>query len=147
MSVSTVDIAVNYKDNQCSEYGMQVLSEQVAAAESKHAEPYSVVSAINASGYSISTGRPTGIFVMDGYTKIGSGGSVFFAVLKDGTPVIDTGKSFDNYKDNVQQAVAGTKMLVKNGEITVNNNSENIYRMTPIGIRPYRASPNMSRLR
>lgn len=116
-SVSTVQLAVNYKDNQCEKYGMQKLSEQVAAAEKNHAEPYTVAAAINASFYDMDIGFPYGAFIMDGNVKIDTGGAAFFAVLKDGTPIIAEGRDYKQYKGNIQHAVSGNPLLIKDGRI------------------------------
>ena len=94
--VSTLDyknhddlhIIANYKNNQCDTYGMQKVSEQVAYTEAKHeGEDYRIVNAVNASGFNMTTGRPTGIFVMDGvdYTyPVYNPKYPFFAVLDTG---------------------------------------------------------------
>ena len=39
-TVPTVQFYANYKDNQCEEWGMQTLSEQVAAIEANYEEPF-----------------------------------------------------------------------------------------------------------
>ena len=88
-SVDTVKFYANYKDNQCATWGMQTLSEQVAAIEANYEEPFKVVAGLNASYYNTTTGAPTGAFVMEGVDASTSGDSyAFFAVLKDGTVMI-----------------------------------------------------------
>ncbi|MBQ7595366.1 MAG: phosphodiester glycosidase family protein, partial [Clostridia bacterium] len=133
--VSTVGIAVNYKDNQCDNYGMQVLSKQVAAAERNHAEPYSVVASINASFYDTTTGVPYGLFIMDGKAKVSSVESrPFFAILKDGTPIIRYSKDYKKYKANIYQALNGWDMLVYEGVPTYSTPEHDTYPSTVVGI-------------
>lgn len=128
--VSTVDvhnhddlhIIANYKDNQCEEYGMQKVSEQVAATEAKHeGEDYRIVNATNATGFNMTTGRPTGVFVMEGVDYTPPGYNVtypFFAVLKNGDTIIAPMSEYDTtYKGQIQEAVAGFKFLVRDGEV------------------------------
>lgn len=131
----SLGIAVNYKDNQCNTYGMQVLSKQVAAAERNHSEPYTVVASINASFYDMTNGRPEATFIMDGKVKIsGTGGYPFFAVLKDGTPVIGKSSEFETYKSRIYQALTGRYMLVYNGVIQYTTPEHDTYPSTVIGI-------------
>ncbi|MBQ7595154.1 MAG: phosphodiester glycosidase family protein [Clostridia bacterium] len=141
LSVDTVQIAANYKDNQFSNYGMQILSEQVSAAERKHAEPYNVIAAVNASHYNMETGYPEGCFIMDGNVIKDTGGYAFFAILKDGTPVIGYGREYNNYKGNIQQGLSGSLVLIKDGRInstdgqTIDNGTYNVINpRTTIGI-------------
>ena len=63
-TLDTVKVMANYMDNQNAVYGMQTLSDQVAAMEAKHPEPFKVVAGVNAAYYNITNGKPLGAFVM-----------------------------------------------------------------------------------
>ena len=144
--VSTLDyknhddlhIIANYKNNQCDTYGMQKVSEQVAYTEAKHAgEDYRIVNAVNASGFNMTTGRPTGIFVMDGvdYTyPVYNPKYPFFAVLDTGEAIIVPMSDYEKYKGHIKEAVAGFKFLVQNGEIPPEVPSSGYAPRTTIGL-------------
>ena len=77
MSVDTVKLFTSYKDMDNTTYGMSKLTEQVAAFDKKAAagdEYYhgTVVAGINASYYNMTTGKPSGVFVMNGNDVTGS---------------------------------------------------------------------------
>ena len=118
-----VNIYANYKDNQCAQLGMQKLSDQVAAAEAKHVgENYSVVASCNGAFYNMVNGQPIGAFVMNGVDATNTEDPrlytmAFFAVLKDGTPIIAYGSEYDSYKGRMQEAVAGRYRLIEKGKI------------------------------
>ena len=62
-----LEVRTNYKDNQCEEFGMQKLTEQLAAAQEKHPETdYNVIGGVNGDYYEMSNGRPLYTFMMDG---------------------------------------------------------------------------------
>ena len=131
-----VNIYANYKDNDPSAgWGMQRVMEQMAAAQAKHSNPddpehyienYYTVVGVNADFYNMSTGKPTGALVMEGVTYSEGNGKNFFAILKDGTPVIGTADQWATYKDNIAEAVGGSIMLVQNGQSVVGH-TENYY--------------------
>ena len=125
-----VDVYANYKDNQCETFGMQKLTEQMAAAQAKHSNPddsdnyienYNVVAGVNGDFYNMTTGRPTGAFVMEGAVVNTANNRPFFAILKDGTPVIGANNTdWNTYVDadgnsTVVEAVGGSQVLVKDG--------------------------------
>ncbi len=90
--------------------------------ESEHyIENFNVITGINASGFNMSTGEPSGLMIMHGDVYHNIDGNGFFGILKDGTPVIATMEEYNTkYKGNVQEAVAGFgTMLVKNGEMAI----------------------------
>ena len=84
---------VAYKDMQNDVYGMDKLSNMVACANQKYSDPsnpqfiseyYSVVSACNGDGYNMTTGEPSGVFIMGGNVKkdwVMSSNPVFLAIL------------------------------------------------------------------
>ncbi len=127
---ATVDITrddltmyANYADNDPSQgWKMSTVSSQMIAAQNKHSNPddpdnyipnYNVVVGQNANFYNMSTGEPGGLFVMEGITY--KTGGNFFAILKDGTPVIGTDADYAIYAEQIQEAVGGGQILVKDG--------------------------------
>ena len=142
MSVDTVKLFTSYKDMDNNSYGMSKLTEQVAAFEKKAAagdEYYhgTVVAGINASYYNMTTGKPSGVFVMNGNDVTGGEKSAYFAVLKDGTVKIGNAGEYESDKGNIQEALGIFKMLVYNNEIVLSdadkNNTQKYPRQT-IGI-------------
>ena len=116
----TLDIYCNYKDNQNETFGMATLKEQVASAKLKHdGENYRVVAAQNAAIYNMTTGRPKGAFVMMGNDvsdETEGNKYPFFAILKDGTPMIGFPDEYSQYKGSLKEAVGGVHVLVQNGK-------------------------------
>lgn len=130
---SDVSIYANYKDNECGTWGMQRVTDQMAAAQAKHSNPddsenyianYNTIVGVNADFYNMSTGEPSGALIMEGvkYHELGSG-SNFFGILKDGTPVIGNYTDWNACKDNLQEAVGGSVLLVKDGKSVVEDSS------------------------
>ena len=75
--ISRDDVIVQtaYKDAQCTDFGMDKLTNQMAAANAKYSdknndafisEYYQAVVGTNGDFYNMTTGQPTGAFVMDG---------------------------------------------------------------------------------
>ncbi len=142
MSVDTVKLFTSYKDMDNNSYGMSKLTEQVAAFDKKAAagDVYyhgTVVAGINASYYNMTTGKPSGVFVMNGNDVTGGEKSAYFAVLKDGTVKIGNAGEYESDKGNIQEALGIYKMLVYNNEIVLSdadkNNAQKYPRQT-IGI-------------
>ena len=142
MSVDTVKLFTSYKDMDNTTYGMSKLTEQVAAFDKKAAagdEYYhgTVVAGINASYYNMTTGKPSGVFVMNGNDVTGSERSAYFAVLKDGTVKIGNAGEYEADKGNIREALGIYKMLVFDGNIVLSdadkNNAQKYPRQT-IGI-------------
>ena len=130
MSVDTVKLFTSYKDMDNNTYGMSKLTEQVAAFNQKAAagdEYYqgTVVAGINASYYNMQTGKPSGVFVMNGNDVTGGEKSAYFAVLKDGTVKIGNAGEYDADKGNIQEALGIYKMLVYDGEIVLSDADQN----------------------
>ena len=135
MSVDTVQVKANYLNNQNAVFGMQTLSEQVAAMEANYAEPFKVVAGINASYYNTTTGQPTGAFVMEGKDASASGDSyAFFAVLKDGSYMIGAKGEYSKYKDQMQEAIGGYQHIVKNGAVTAGLDKTTLYPRQTLGL-------------
>ncbi len=122
-----VSVYANYNNNDPSQgWAMSSVSSQMKAAEERHSDPedtehyienYSAIVGINASGYNMSTGAPSGILVMEGEKFNSTNGWPFFAILDDGTPIITS--DYDTYADRIAEAVEGfSPILVENGELT-----------------------------
>ena len=136
-TVDTVEVYANYKDNQCSEWGLQTLSEQVAAMEANYEEPFTVVAGINASYYNTTTGKPTGAFVMEGVdvtTEAEGNNYAFFAVLKDGTYMIGNKGEYSSYKGQIKEAIGGYVHIVKDGAVVSGLDSTTKYPRQTIGL-------------
>ncbi|MBR6514807.1 MAG: phosphodiester glycosidase family protein, partial [Clostridia bacterium] len=125
MSVDTVKLFASYKNMDPTVYGMSKLTEQVAAFNNKAAagDPYyqgTVVAGINSSYYNMTTGKPTGTFVMNGIdvTNEAEGNSrSFFAVLNDGSVMIGGKGEYSSYKGQIKEAIGGYFHIVKDGQV------------------------------
>lgn len=120
-----------YKDGQP---GMSKLTEQVAFANQYYSDPnnplylsdyYNVVSGVNASFYNMQTGQPSGVCFVDGVDFGTDAYPAFFAILKDGTAVMDDRGNKGNYTGDraIWQAVGGSQWLVRDGEDVTANTS------------------------
>ena len=127
-----VIVQTSYKDQYVNkQFGMEKLTTQIAYADQLYSNPaneqfiseyYKVVAGVNASFYNMTTGQPSGITYLDG-VQIGESSSYaqFFAILKDGTAIIDYTKNAGKYEGNIDQAAAGSQMLVWDGkDVTAN---------------------------
>lgn len=128
-----VSIYANYHNNDASSWAMSRVSDQMAAAQKKHSdsadtenyiENYNAVVGINADFYDMSSGAPQGALVMEGVEYHGVASENFFAILKDGTPVIGSPSDYATYKDQIQEAVGGSIFLIKDGKIAVSTSSD-----------------------
>lgn len=113
-----------YKDKQP---GMSKLSEQIAFANQYYTDPsndlylsdyYNVVAGVNASFYNMQTGQPSGICFVDGEDFGTDAYPAFFAILKDGTAIMDDRANKGNYTGDqaIWQAVGGSQWLVRDGQ-------------------------------
>ena len=125
---SDVNIYANYKDNIGTPWGMARVQDQMDAAKTRHSDPensdlyipnYTPVVGVNADFYNMTNGAPSGALVMEGVEYHGAGSENFFAVLKDGTPIIGAPSDYAAYKDDIVEAVGGSIMLVKDGKLAV----------------------------
>ncbi len=124
-----VDIYANYHDNDPSKgWAMSRVLDQANAAQAKYGDPesenyienYNVIASVNGDGFNMQTGEPGGLLVMNGveYHAVDKGG--FFAILKDGTPMIGTREDYEVYKAEIQEGIGGFgTTLVVDGEICV----------------------------
>ncbi len=141
IDVSRQDVALqaNYNENDPTTIPtLSPVSDQMKAAQAKHTDPadpehyvenYNVVFGSNADFFTMANGKPTSAFVMEGvvYSDAATSGSgssnYFFAILKDGTPIISRNSTWNTYRDNCQEAVGGGALLVENGETKVSSSS------------------------
>lgn len=132
---STVQVKANYQNNDnTGNWGKATVVEQANAAKEKRG--YNVVASTNASYYNVSTGQPTGGFVMEGVNINGNGAGdsyPFFAVLKDGTAMIGQKGTFSQYADQIQEAVGGWTMLVWDGKLVATGTSK--YPRSTVGVK------------
>ena len=91
----------------------------------KYIENFNVIASINAGGYDMANGDPGGLLIMDGvqYKPISSGG--FFAITKDGRAILGATSEWNQYADQVAEAIGGFgTLLVKDGEIAITATSD-----------------------
>ena len=128
VTLDDVTIMANYKDNDPSNgWGMQRVEDQANALLNNYKDQYenfNVIVAINGDGYNMTTGKPSGLLVMDGVEWNPVDGDGFFAILKDGTAMIGTKDEYETYKDQIQEAIgAFGATLVKDGVMAINKSS------------------------
>ena len=128
ISRDDVVVQTSYKDQYRNKVlGMSKLTEQVASANEYYSDPaspqfiseyYNVVAGVNASFYNMTTGQPSGITYIDGVSFGTASYDNFFAILKDGSAVIDYSKNVGNYTDDkaIMQAAGGSQWLVRDGK-------------------------------
>ena len=144
LGVDTVSVESSYYNDQGEQWGLQKLTDQVAAAEANHAgEDYKVVAGINGSFFNTSTGQPGGAFAINGKvccSDSAGNNQPFFAILNDGTAVIEKAGQWINYKERVVEACQGYQMIVWEGknQLTYDPNSsaqdQKVYPRTCIGL-------------
>ncbi|WP_462410768.1 phosphodiester glycosidase family protein [Neobacillus sp. Marseille-QA0830] len=102
--------------NDGTAFGLQPVRQQASAADS---ENHKVVAAVNADFYNMATGEPIGIVYKDGQavkTQYSSS-QRFFGITKSGQAVIGDGALYEGMKDQLQEALGGNAILVKNSQI------------------------------
>ncbi len=121
-----------YKQHENGVMGMQKLTDQMAYAKEKYSNPedehfiseyYTPVVGTNASFYNMTTGQPTGVAYIDGVSFGTASYDSFFAILKDGTAVVDYRANVKNYTGDkaIMHAVGGSQWLVRDGkDVTAN---------------------------
>ena len=123
-----VNIYANYKDNIGTPWGMARVQDQMNSAKARHSDPenlelyipnYTPVVGVNADFYNMTNGAPSGALVMEGVEYHSAGSENFFAILKDGTPIIGGPSDYTTYKADIVEAVGGSIMLVKDGKLAV----------------------------
>lgn len=117
----TTDLA---GDSTAIDWRMMTLPEQAARAQEYFdAHPdlypnYKVVGVIVGDTYNMGTGQPTSVLVMNGKTYQGPNGDWYFAIDKDGDPMITN--SMDT--SNLESAVGGMGLIVQNGKNVARTN-------------------------
>ena len=123
ISRDDVVVQTSYMDQyRDKKLGMSKLTDQIASANEYYSDPsspqfiseyYNVVAGVNASFFNMTTGQPTGVCFIDGVDFGTNAYPAFFAILDDGSAVIDDRGNKGNY--NIWQAVGGSQWLVRNG--------------------------------
>ena len=128
ISRDDVVVQTSYKDQYRNKVlGMSKLTDQVASANAYYSDPtspqfiseyYNVVAGVNASFYNMTTGQPMGITYIDGVSFGTASYDNFFAILKDGSAVIDYAKNLGNYTGDkaIMQAAGGSQWIVRDGK-------------------------------
>ena len=119
-----VEIYANYNNNQGTNWGMQAVTDQVAAWQSNHPDGGTPVVSTNADFFNMSTGKPSGALVMEGTEYSGIGNENFFGILKDGTPIIGGSSEWYANRDQIKEAVGGGACLVKDGKIYITSTTD-----------------------
>ena len=130
-----VHVYANYAHNDPSlGWEMTRVQDQANAAQEKRSDPtnpnyipnYNVIASINADGFNMQTGEPSGLLIMDGKQFHGVSKSGFFGITKDGKAVMGTTDDYNKiYKDQLKEAVGGFgTMLIKDGEIAVSKTDD-----------------------
>lgn len=97
---------------------MMTMPEQAERAQAyfdSHPEKYSnykVVGVLVGDTYNMGTGQPSHVLVMDGVTYQNADGTYYFAIDKDGNPVITNNTD----TSNLESAVGGMGLIVQNGQ-------------------------------
>lgn len=132
----TVQIKANYHDNDnTGNWGKATVIEQANAATEKRG--YNVVVSQNAAYYNVTTGQPTGAFVMEGVNINGDATGnqyEFFAQMDDGSYMIGKKGTFSKYSEHITEAIAGHLLLVWDGKVINGLDNTAKYPRSTIGI-------------
>ncbi len=126
---SDLSIITGYNDGDGDGWGMATLPDQVKAMEKKRG--VKVVAAVNGGDYSTRTGEPVDIVIMNGEEIHAASGHSFFAILKDGTPVI---RRPGGRTDDVKEAIASMYHIIENGKV-IYNYDKTLHPRTAVGIK------------
>lgn len=117
--------------NDGTTFAMQSVRDQASAAIKNGKN---VVAAVNGDFYNMATGEPNSLIIKDGvelHATNNSGG--FFGIKKDGTAVIGDVATYNQIKDDLQEAMSSNTLLVQNGKIV--GSSTDLEPRTAVGIR------------
>ncbi len=113
----------NYMDNLTAvpSWGVQTVSAQAAAAENyykniKKMSTFEIVGGVNGDFFSLPAGNPNGYVVMNGITYNATyeeDFDAYFAILNDGTAIIDSGE----FPANAKEVISGHYVLLEDGKI------------------------------
>lgn len=97
-------------------FGLQPVRQQANAA---NRENHKVAAAVNADFYNMATGVPVGVVYKDGKAIKAQSGQQwnFFGIKKTGDAVIGNNAEYEGLKDQLQEALGGNAILVKDGQI------------------------------
>ena len=120
----------NILENNTVSWRMQTVSDQVKATQSYYNrsaeyDGYNIVAALNADFYNMATGEPTGLLVIGGKQYHAPNGNYYFGIKKDGSAVI-TNDTSDATITELDYAVGGANLLVKNGQINIGSGGRNV---------------------
>lgn len=109
------------------------LADQASAMDNN--AKYVVYGAISGGAFDPKSGQPVGILYRDGNALSNSMGStsVFFATLTDGSAVCLEADAFPDVRKNINQAVSGGEMLVKDGYV-LSSSDESASARSAIGV-------------
>ena len=119
VSRDDVEMFANYNNNTGTAWGMQSVTDQVAAWQTNHPDGGTPVVSTNADFFNMSTGKPSGALVMEGTEYNGIGNENFFGILDDGTPIIGGSTEWYANRDHIKEAIGGGACLIRNGEIYI----------------------------
>ncbi len=143
ISRDDVNVYANYANNDPSQgWQMATVTQQMEAARKNHTDPsnpskyienYNPVVGVNGSFYNMATGDPGALLVMEGieYSPVSRN---FFAVLKNGKAIIATPSEYPTYKNDIQEAVGGYQILVKDGKNMISPAATSKAPRTNVGI-------------
>ncbi|MFF2446487.1 phosphodiester glycosidase family protein [Neobacillus sp. NPDC058068] len=102
--------------NNGTAFGLQPVRQQAKAA---NGDKHQVVAAVNADFYNMATGEPLGIVYKNGQAVKAqySASQKFFGIKKSGEAVIGDAAVYEGIKEQLQEALGGNAILVKNGAI------------------------------
>ena len=102
--------------NDGDAFGLQPVRQQAKAADGDN---HKVVAAVNSDFYNMATGEPIGVVYKDGRAVKATTGTThkFFGIKKSGEAVIGDAAEYESMKDQLQEALGGNAILVKNGQI------------------------------
>ena len=128
----------NILEKKTINWRMQTVSGQVEDTQSyfTRSEKYAdctIAAALNADYYNMATGQPTGLLIIDGKVYNPSSGGYYFGIDKNGKAVISNDKS-EAALAELNYAVGGGSLLVKDGEVNVGNGGRNVT-YSAIGIK------------
>ena len=133
----SVLVKANYCNNDnTGVWGKASVIEQANSATEKRG--YNVVATTNAAYYNVSTGQPSGAFVMEGVNINGDAMGnqyEFFAIMKDGSAMIGKKDTFSQYSKDIVEAVAGHLLLVWDGEVCAGLDATDKYPRSTVGIK------------
>ncbi|WP_338452915.1 phosphodiester glycosidase family protein [Niallia oryzisoli] len=102
--------------NDGTAFGLQPVQKQAASADRENRR---VVAAVNADFFDLATGEPIGIVHKNGQALKTDNSSThyFFGITKSGEALIGGSEEYEGIKDQLQEALGGNAILVKNSQV------------------------------